>query len=69
MHIPDYAKLRENAGKERAQEMRRLATLFRRAIRRAVRSIRRRTAVPAPHSGLRPVPVRNRRWPPPYDLR
>lgn len=69
MQIPDYAKLRENAGKERAEEMRRLAALFRRAIRRAVRSIRQRAAVPEPHGSLQPVPVRNRRWPPPYDLR
>jgi hypothetical protein len=69
MHIPDYAKLRENAGKERAEEIRRLAMLFRRAIRRAVRSIRRLAAVHGPHGSLHPVPVRYRRWSLPYDIR
>jgi len=69
MHIPDYAKLRENAGKERAAEMRRLATLFRRIIRRVIHSNGKRRQTAVPHGALRPVPVSSRRWPPPYDIR
>jgi hypothetical protein len=75
MQIPDYEKLRENAGKERAAEMRRLGTalhqFFRKAFRTAAWSLGRRGRglFPEPQRRLQPVPVRHRRYPPPYDLR
>jgi len=70
MQIPDYAALRRRAGKERAVEMRRLTALLRRAIRSATRWVRSQwhTAFSTPHGTLKPVPIRNRRWPPPYDI-
>jgi len=70
MRLPDYAESRRRAGVARAQEMRRLAVLLRRFVRRAARSIHRgrRAMALYPAHGLRPVPVRARRWPAPYDI-
>ena len=70
MRLPDYAESRRRAGVARAEEMRRLAALLRRFIRRAARSIQRgkRAMALYPAHGLTPVSVRARQWPAPYDI-